>query len=162
MATNVYFLMGLAFVASLLVGILFYSVSHDWELSTSFYFASQVLLGNMYGIPEELDGVSQTFTMIYFLWGTSLVACCHLVATAKTNNKDSVHHLRLVSNKESSHSNNETGEISISCSKEGGPSKHSSFRNSIQLLFRVFEGRQARFYTFAMGLFWIGVGTAVG
>ena len=47
LATNIYFVLFITFVVSLIIGVIFYSWFHDWEIATSFYFASQVLLGNM-------------------------------------------------------------------------------------------------------------------
>lgn len=103
LVTNIYFVVFVAFIVSHAVGVVFYSLFHEWEISTAFYFASQVLLGessilvnqlklllshadpcdpgNMYGIPEEIDEISQAFTMVYFLWGSCLIAAFHLVAT---------------------------------------------------------------------------------
>ena len=43
--TNIFILVPVIFVVSLLFGTLFYRVHHGWELSTSFYFSSQVLAG---------------------------------------------------------------------------------------------------------------------
>ena len=48
--TNIYFVVSITFTLSIIIGIIFYSYYHEWELSTSFYFASQALLGNMYGM----------------------------------------------------------------------------------------------------------------
>lgn len=80
--TNIYFVVFATFFLSICFGIIFYSNWHDWQISTSFYYSSQVLLGNMYGIPVEMDSFSQVFTMIFFLWGTALIATFHLVATS--------------------------------------------------------------------------------
>lgn len=43
--TNIFILVPVIFIVSLLFGTLFYRVHHGWELSTSFYFSSQVLAG---------------------------------------------------------------------------------------------------------------------
>ena len=80
-ATNIHVIMFVTFAVSISIGCAFYSLFHGWEVSTAFYYSSQVLLGNMYNIPEELDSYSEAFTMIFFLWGTGLIACCHLIAT---------------------------------------------------------------------------------
>ena len=65
--TNIYFVVSITFTLSIIIGIIFYSYYHEWELSTSFYFASQALLGNMYGMyslrtlfilyQESIDGL---------------------------------------------------------------------------------------------------------
>ena len=52
--TNIYFVVSITFTLSIIIGIIFYSYYHEWELSTSFYFASQALLGNMYGMSSLL------------------------------------------------------------------------------------------------------------
>ena len=64
----------LIFTASVLLGTLFYMAVNDWEVSIAFYYATQVLLGNMYCVPQEPNDLSQIFTLFYFIWGTSLLA----------------------------------------------------------------------------------------
>lgn len=81
--SNVYWIVLFVFLTSLCVGIIFYSTYHEWEFSTSFYFASQALLGNMYGVPEEPDHISQAFTICYYLWGNILIVVFQLVASKK-------------------------------------------------------------------------------
>jgi hypothetical protein len=85
--TNISFATFCMFIVSLTFGVCFYSVFHGWDVSTAFYYSSQVLLGNMYNIPLELDIYSEAFTMIFFLWGTGLVACCHIIATNYANSQ---------------------------------------------------------------------------
>ena len=46
LSTNIFLLVPLIFTVSLLGGTIFYRVHHGWELSTSFYYSSQVLAGD--------------------------------------------------------------------------------------------------------------------
>ena len=48
--TNIFLLVPLIFSVSLLLGTIFYRVHHGWELSTSFYYSSQVLAGEIWQI----------------------------------------------------------------------------------------------------------------
>ena len=41
------------------------------------------------GIPEEIDHLSQAVTMLLFLWGSSLIAMFHLVATSHSSSSNS-------------------------------------------------------------------------
>lgn len=71
---NIFLLVPLIFVVSLLFGTMFYRIHHGWELSTSFYYSAQVLAGCMYDMPSESDPVSTSFTLIFFLFGSSVMA----------------------------------------------------------------------------------------
>jgi hypothetical protein len=59
-------------LAFLLLSTFFYSWYHNWEYSTSFFFASSALTGAMYGIPLENNNerLSITVTMFLYLSGT--------------------------------------------------------------------------------------------
>jgi hypothetical protein len=72
--TNIYILVPFVFIASAIFGTLFYSIHHGWDVSMSFFYSTQVLLGNNIGIPEETDSVSQAFTLCFFLFGVSILA----------------------------------------------------------------------------------------
>jgi phosphate/sulfate permease len=72
--TNIFLLVPSVFIVSLLLGTIFYKVHHKWELSTSFYYSAQVLAGCMYDMPTELDPVSNYFSLLYFLFGTTVMA----------------------------------------------------------------------------------------
>lgn len=71
---DVHYLAPCILVMSMAVGTVFYSLVNGWSLSLSYYFAASVLLGDMYLVPEEVNGYSQTFTLLYFMWGTILLA----------------------------------------------------------------------------------------
>ena len=43
--TDIFLLVPVIFIVSLLFGTIFYRLHHGWELSTSFYFSAQVLAG---------------------------------------------------------------------------------------------------------------------
>jgi hypothetical protein len=62
------------FGASVGLATVFYTIWHKWQLSTSLFYAIQVLAGAMYGIPEESDSVSQVVTMMLYIWGVSIIS----------------------------------------------------------------------------------------
>lgn len=80
---NLYLISSLIFFTSLVIGISFYMYVNQWSFSLSYYFAASVLLGDMYLIPVEPTPTSQAFTLVYFLWGTTLLAGA-VAATANT------------------------------------------------------------------------------
>jgi hypothetical protein len=80
---NIYLVSSVVFFLSLVVGICFYMYVNQWSLPLSYYFAASVLLGDMYLVPTEPTSSSQVFTLIYFLWGTTLLAGA-VAATANT------------------------------------------------------------------------------
>lgn len=63
----------LVYLATVLLGVAFYCAVNGWSLDIGFYFATQVVLGQMYDTPQENDW-SRVFTLAYFIWGTSLLA----------------------------------------------------------------------------------------
>ena len=103
-----------------------------------------------YGVPEELDATSEAFTMIYFLWGTSLIAACHLVATTSVvreyshNNLDSRSQRMFYT---------DTTDISADCLQLYG--LKSSKR-------RFHERHKVRFIIALMSISWAIIGTCYG
>lgn len=85
---NVYAVGPIILIISLLFGVAFYVVYDGWDLSTSFFFATQALLGVMYGVPLQPHSLSEIFTLCYYLYGSTLIAGAigafagHLVTTA--------------------------------------------------------------------------------
>lgn len=59
---------------SLFFGVIFYSIVNGWDISLSYFFAANVLFGDMYLVPTEPNPWSHVFTLFYFLWGTTLLA----------------------------------------------------------------------------------------
>lgn len=62
------------FGASVSLATIFYTIWHKWPLSTSLFYAIQVLVGAMYGTPEETDSISQVVTLVLYIWGVSIIA----------------------------------------------------------------------------------------
>lgn len=71
---NIYVISSLIFFGSLFFGIAFYMAVNGWDFSLAYFFSASVLLGDMYLLPTETNTISQTFTLFYFLWGTTLLA----------------------------------------------------------------------------------------
>lgn len=71
---NIAIIAPFVFFSSLIVGTAFYSIFNSWNLDVSFYYATQVILGNMYGVPSEPNYWSPVFTLVLFVWGTSMIA----------------------------------------------------------------------------------------
>ena len=85
---NVYLVTILAYLASLFIGVLFYRFINGWDIYTSYFFATQVQFGEMFGIPAEDTSYSRVFTLMYYLWSSTLFAgavgafSAHIVARA--------------------------------------------------------------------------------
>src|SRR5205809_614586 len=62
------------FGLSFCIGFGFYYFHDRWDLPTSTFYAMQVLLGCNYGVPNETNLVSKWFTLLYYIWGVSLMA----------------------------------------------------------------------------------------
>jgi hypothetical protein len=71
---NLYFIAPAVFFVSFSVGVVFYMICNQWSFSLSYYYAATVLLGEMFLVPSEASSYSQTFTLVYFLWGSTLMA----------------------------------------------------------------------------------------
>mmetsp|Transcript_14833 Transcript_14833/g.22324 ORF Transcript_14833/g.22324 Transcript_14833/m.22324 type:complete len:380 (+) Transcript_14833:68-1207(+) len=72
--SNIYYVTPCAVLVCILGASLFYKYYHGWDYSTCLYYATQALVGEMYGIPEENDPLSEAFTLLIFIIGTTCVA----------------------------------------------------------------------------------------
>ena len=99
--SNIFIIVPIIFTVSLLLGTIFYRIHHGWQLSTAFYFSAQVLAGDqmvnqiyhgrilsgpdhhciyntlsgcMYDMPTETDSISTSFSLMFFLFGSSAMA----------------------------------------------------------------------------------------
>jgi hypothetical protein len=72
--TTVEIIAPVIFFCSVSIGTVFYMFNNDWSFDISYYYAMQVLLGNMYGVPTEPNDESMVFTLFYFIWGTTMLA----------------------------------------------------------------------------------------
>jgi len=160
--TNIYFVVFATFFLSICFGIVFYSNWHDWQISTSFYYSSQVLLGNMYGIPVELDGFSQVFTLVFFLWGTALIATFHLVATSN----EFLHLQRLSSLLPVPTATTSTSQL-ITPNSDSSSSGGIGFHRFLQRIWRRFlefirSNFQSSYLTATCSVIWVILGTLFG
>jgi hypothetical protein len=72
---KLYVLAPLLIITTITVASLFYKFYHNWEMSTCVYYACQILIGVMYGVPAETDRYSQMFSLLlYFLGATYIYA----------------------------------------------------------------------------------------
>ena len=64
---------------SLALGTSFYYFHEHWELSTCYYYASQVLNGNMFDTPSqpEDDHLGLWFTLLLYVYGSTLMASAY-------------------------------------------------------------------------------------
>ena len=72
--SNVYLIVPTVYLTSLGAATLFYNAHNNWGIPTSFYYATQVLNGVMYGVPEETNFDSQLFTIGLYLVGSTIIA----------------------------------------------------------------------------------------
>lgn len=58
---------------SLFVGISFYMLYNGWTLGSSTFCATATLIGSIYGVPNQPDNVGAAFTILYYVYGISLL-----------------------------------------------------------------------------------------
>ena len=66
---DLYRLTPLLVLVSVIVAATFYSYTNAWDGPTAVFYAIQVLMGELYGVPFEDKSGSQVFTLVLFLWG---------------------------------------------------------------------------------------------
>ena len=57
-----------------MLGSIFYSTHENWDIYTSTFYSTQALLGCMYGVPNNIDMFSNVFTLILFIYGSTMLA----------------------------------------------------------------------------------------
>ena len=64
---------------SIALGTSFYFFYEHWELSTCYYYASQVLNGNMFDTPSQPDDdhTGLWFTLLLYVYGSTLMASAY-------------------------------------------------------------------------------------
>ena len=70
---DLYFIGPLVLVLSLLAGILFYIIYNGWTVGSATLCATATLIGAIYGVPNQPDNVGAAFTILYYIYGISLL-----------------------------------------------------------------------------------------
>lgn len=70
---DLYFIGPLVLVLSLLVGICFYIIYNGWTVGSATLCATATLIGAIYGVPNQPDNVGAAFTILYYIYGISLL-----------------------------------------------------------------------------------------
>lgn len=70
---DLYFIGPVVLFVSLFVGISFYMIYNGWTLGSSTFCATATLIGSIYGVPNQPDNVGAAFTILYYVYGISLL-----------------------------------------------------------------------------------------
>jgi hypothetical protein len=144
----------LVLVLSLVISTIFYKNHHDWDYPTSIFFATQTIVGVMYGVPSENDRVGKIFTMFAYIIGTTFVA------TATGAYVTVVVQAAVLRARERLHLSNPQPGSFISLS--GGHHIHTTSRGAKLLDIVLYDDYKYKFYVFFTAFFWYLLGVAYG
>ena len=72
--SNLYLIAPLVSFASVMVGVAYYGIRHDWNAHTSFYYTTQAIFGLMEDVPLQTEYPDKFFTLGLKVWGELLIA----------------------------------------------------------------------------------------